>query len=114
LIKTSINDRASPGKLDGSSNATEIYANFPHELLILSNSCIPRDDERHSRITALFCEPKDWIDYFVLVDVHRSQVTIEEQLVRLDVDGTLPSALGAEGPLRIYQAPECRSCNKIH
>jgi hypothetical protein len=50
----------------------------------------------------------------VLVDVHRSQVTIEEQLVRLDVDGTLPPALGAEGPLRIYQAPECRSCNKIH
>lgn len=42
------------------------------------------------------------MDYFVFVDVHRSQVTIEEQLVRFDVDGTLPSAFGAEGPLRIY------------
>lgn len=45
--------------------------------------------------SARFCGLKNWIDYLVLVDVHRSQVTIEEQLVRLDVDGALPSSLAA-------------------
>lgn len=59
-----------------------------------------------------FAELKDWIDYPVFVDVHRSQVTIEEQLIRVDVDGTLPPAFAAQGPLRIYQTPERRSCKK--
>lgn len=61
---------------------------------------------------ALFYTLKDRMHYPVFVDVHRSQVTIKEQLVRLNVDGTLPPAFAAEGPLRIYQAPERRSCKK--
>lgn len=48
----------------------------------------------------------------MFVDVHWSQVTIEKQLVRFDVDGTLSPSFGAEGPLRIYQSPKRRSCKK--
>lgn len=40
-------------------------------------------------------------NYLVLVHVHRPQVRVEEQLVRLDVDGTLPPPFAAEGPLGI-------------
>lgn len=40
-------------------------------------------------------------NYLVLVHVHRPQVGVKQQLVRLDVDGTLPPAFAAQGPLGI-------------
>ena len=51
-------------------------------------------------------------NYLVLVHVHRPQVGVEEQLVRLDVDGALAPAFAAQGPLRIDETPKRRTCEQ--
>lgn len=48
----------------------------------------------------------------MFVDRHWSQVTVEEKLVRLDVDRTLSSSFAAQIPLGVYQTPKRRSCKQ--
>lgn len=46
--------------------------------------------------------------HLVLVDVQELEVTVEQQPVRLEIDGRLTTALVAERPVRIDEAPERR------